>query len=65
MGTGLSIMIVLALASVLGVLVLGLISMVRGGDFAEKHGNRLMRLRVLLQFAAVILIVLAGLMAGR
>lgn len=65
MGTGLSILIILALASVLGVLALGLISMVRGGEFAEKHGNRLMRLRVILQFTAVILIVIAGLMAGR
>lgn len=65
MGTGLSILIILALASVLGVLVLGLVSMVRGGEFAEKHGNRLMRLRVILQFTAVILIVIAGLMAGR
>ena len=49
----------LLLLSVLAVLGTGVVAMLRGGDFNRKHGNKLMRLRVLLQFAAVILILLA------
>lgn len=49
----------LLLLSVLAVLGTGVVAMLRGGDFNRKYGNRLMRLRVLLQFAAVILILLA------
>ena len=30
----------------------------RGGEFNRKHANKIMRLRLLLQFVAVILIVL-------
>ena len=49
----------LLLLSVLAVLGTGVVAMLRGGDFNRKYGNKLMRLRVLLQFAAVILILLA------
>lgn len=49
----------LLLLSVLAVLGTGVVAMLRGGDFNRKYGNRLMRLRVLLQFVAVILILLA------
>ena len=52
-------LIVLLLLSVLAVLGTGVVAMLRGGDFNRKYGNKLMRLRVLLQFAAVILILLA------
>ena len=55
----LSILVVLALASVVFALGLGLFSMVRGGEFAAKYSNKLMRLRVILQFAAVVLIIAA------
>lgn len=48
-----------AMASVLGVLVVGLVGMIRGGDFNKKHGNRLMRARLYLQAAALGLFVLA------
>lgn len=60
-----SILIVLALASVLGVLILGLVSMVRGCEVSQKYGNRLMQLRVGLQALAVVLIVIAALLSGR
>ena len=49
----------LLLLSVLAVPGTGVVAMLRGGDFNRKYGNKLMRLRVLLQFAAVILILLA------
>lgn len=37
----------------LGVLVLGIFSMVRGGEFAKKYGNKLMWARVYCQGAAL------------
>lgn len=55
----LTTMIIAALAAVLGALALGVLSMLKGGEFAKRYGNRLMRLRVLLQFTALALIALA------
>lgn len=51
--------LVLALLAVFGALVLGLLSMARGGAFNARYGNKLMRLRVILQFLAIGLIALA------
>ncbi len=53
-----SVLIPLALLAVVAVLVIGLVSMLKGGEFNDKYGNRLMRWRVILQAAAVTLIVL-------
>jgi len=41
------------------VLALGIGSFAKGGEFARKHSNRLMRYRIAAQFVAVILILLA------
>lgn len=49
-----------ALAGVVVVLATGIISMAMGGRFNNRWANKLMRLRVLLQGVAVVL--LAGLM---
>ncbi len=57
-----SVAVAAALAAVLGALALGILSMARGGSFNARYGNRLMRLRVILQFAALALIVLAFLL---
>lgn len=46
------------LAAVLAVLLVGVFTMARGGEFNRRHGNNLMRLRVGLQLAAVLLFVL-------
>jgi hypothetical protein len=62
MSGGFEIVIGLALASVLGALVLGILSMARGGEFNAKYGNMLMRARVITQFVALALMVLAFLM---
>ena len=56
------IVIGLALASVLAALALGILSMARGGEFNAKYGNMLMRARVIAQFVALALMVLAFLM---
>jgi len=49
MNTFFNICVIVALLSVLGVLVIGIVSMIKGGEFNEKYGNKLMQARVLLQ----------------
>ena len=46
-----------ACLAVLGVLLFGVASFAKGGDFNRRNANRIMRLRVLAQFVAVLLIV--------
>lgn len=48
-----------AMLAVLGTLIIGLFTMARGGEFATRHSNRLMRLRVWLQGIAIVLFLLA------
>jgi hypothetical protein len=43
--------------AVLAVLMVGILGFARGGEFNRKHANKIMRLRLLLQFIAVLLIV--------
>jgi hypothetical protein len=59
MSTFINICMALAMASVLGVLAVGLISMIKGGEFNKKYGNKLMRARVILQGVALALLALA------
>ena len=54
------ILIPLALAAVLITLAFGIYALFRGGDFGRSYSNKLMRLRVLLQFVAVIILVAAA-----
>ena len=49
----------IALLAVFTTLCVGVYSLFRGGDFARSHSNKLMRLRVGLQFAAVLILVAA------
>ena len=51
------ILVAIACLAVLAVLVLGVGGFARGGAFNRKYANKIMRLRLLLQFIAVILIV--------
>lgn len=60
----LTVLIVLAMAAVLGVLATGIVGMVRGGDFNRKYGNKLMRWRVILQFTAIMLVLIYFLAYG-
>ena len=46
------------LGAVAIVLVLGLYTLFKGGDTSKKYSNKLMQLRVLFQFIAVIVLVL-------
>ena len=65
MNNFLMICILAAMAAVLGVLVLGVFSMAKGGEFNKKYGNRLMQARVILQGVALALLALAYLSSGK
>jgi hypothetical protein len=57
-------LIPLALAAVFITLCFGIYSLFRGGAFARSYSNRLMRLRVVLQFVAILILVAAMLWRG-
>ncbi len=52
-----TLVVVFALAT-LGVLIFGVITMVRGGEFNKRNSNRLMRTRVILQWVTLVLLAL-------
>jgi hypothetical protein len=52
-------MIPIALGVVFVVLIIGLVALFRGGDFGRSWSNRMMRLRVLAQFVAVLVLLAA------
>ncbi len=53
------VLIPLSLAAVLTALGVGLFALFKGGDFGRSYSNKLMRLRVLLQFVAILVLVTA------
>ena len=53
-----------AMLAVLATLVVGIISMTKGGEFNKKYGNKLMRLRIILQGIALFLFAIA-LLSGK
>jgi len=53
------ILMLLAMAAVLISLVMGVLVMAKGGETAEKYGNKLMQARVTLQGVALLLFALA------
>jgi hypothetical protein len=57
MSTFLNILIVIAMVAVAAVLLRGLINLMRAGD--SNFSNKMMQLRIFLQFIAIVLIVLA------
>jgi len=60
LNTILPYIIYIVLFSVLVVLIIGIIVMLKGGDFNKRWGNKLMRARVALQGLAVILILVTA-----
>ena len=54
-----SIALPVALAAVFLTLCVGIYSLFRGGEFGRSYSNKLMRLRVVMQFVAVIIIMAA------
>lgn len=62
--SGLTIVIVIALALTLVTLVTGIGSMAQGGEFDEKHSTQLMFARVGMQGITLLLLLLALYLAG-
>lgn len=54
-----------ALAAVSLVLAMGLFALFRGGDFGRSYSNKLMRLRVLTQAVAIMILVAVAWMRGQ
>jgi hypothetical protein len=59
MRTLFDILIPVSLAAVVLVLFIGIYALFRGGEFGRSYSNKLMRLRVLLQFIAILVLVAA------
>jgi nitrogen fixation-related uncharacterized protein len=53
------VLIPVSLLAVLTALGFGLYALFRGGDFGRSYSNKLMRLRVVLQFVAILILVAA------
>jgi uncharacterized membrane protein len=60
-----NILILAAIAAVTITLGFGLYALFRGGDFGRTWSNKLMRLRVLLQAVAIVLLALGAWIASR
>jgi hypothetical protein len=52
------IVALVACVAVLAVLLFGVAGFARGGDFNKKYANKIMRLRILMQAIAIVLILL-------
>ena len=59
------ILAAIACLAVVAVLLVGIGGFARGGDFNRKYANKIMRLRLLAQFIAIVLIVVFVWVAGR
>jgi hypothetical protein len=53
------VLVLIGLLAVVITLGLGLYSLYRGGDFGRTYSNKLMRLRVVLQFVAILILIVA------
>ena len=54
-----NILLPVSLAAVTATLFVGIYALFRGGDFGRSWSNKLMRLRVLLQFTTIVILVAA------
>jgi hypothetical protein len=52
-----NVLIWVALAVTFGILCFGIYSMFKGGDFSRSWSNKMMRLRVVSQFIAILILV--------
>lgn len=59
-----TISLVIAMLAVLAVMVLGIVSMIKGGEFNKKYGNKLMQARVVLQGLALLMLGMAFITSG-
>jgi hypothetical protein len=64
MTVALYFLIPLAALAVVVVLVTGIAGFARGGRFNRQYGNKLMQARVMLQFGAIMLLLLLAVLGG-
>jgi hypothetical protein len=55
-----ALLIPLSLGAVVVVLMIGIYALFRGGDFGRSYSNKLMRLRVLAQAVAIVVLITAA-----
>lgn len=65
MGSVFFTVILVVMAAVVLVLLIGIGGFAKGGAFNAKYANKMMRLRILLQFVAVLLILLFVYLRGQ
>ncbi len=58
------LVVVVSILLVLVILMIGLGSFTKGGEFNRKYANKIMRLRIIAQAVAVILIILYAVIRG-
>ncbi|WP_439521311.1 twin transmembrane helix small protein [Marivita sp.] len=58
------VVVAIACLAVVGILLFGIGSFAKGGDFNKKYANKAMRWRIIAQFVAVLLILLFVWMRG-
>ena len=51
------VVIVIAMLSVAGILLWGVITMARGGEYNKTHSNKIMRYRIVFQAIAIIIFI--------
>ncbi|MDB5394518.1 MAG: hypothetical protein JWM91_2024 [Rhodospirillales bacterium] len=51
-------LVIVSMLITLSILLFGVITMIRGGDFNRRNGNKLMRARVIMQGVTLLLVVL-------
>jgi len=51
-------LVIVSMLITASILVFGVITMIRGGDFNKRNGNKLMRARVIMQGVTLFLVVL-------
>ncbi len=59
MESGLTVLVFVGLAATFAVLVVGVLAMLRGGEFNRKYGNKLMRARVIVQGLTILVLLVA------
>lgn len=59
------VLLVVAMIATLGVLLVGVFSMARGGEFNRRYSNKLMRYRIVCQAVALVLFAILMVVLGK
>lgn len=65
MGSLVTVLMGFAMAAIVAVLAVGVISMARGGEFNRRNANKLMRLRLAFQALALVLFAILVFVTGK